>query len=336
MYLMAARQSLLGVCYQGVCRLPREQQPPMDLVLQWLGDAESISGLNRLLNDEAARLTRVFAEKGHKTAILKGQANAIFYPDPMSRQPGDIDIWVEGGKKRVMALLPDAPKPSYHHVHLPPNENGIVVEVHFRPSSGNYNPVTNYRLQRWLNREIQTVTIVEQGFCVPTMQFALMMQLAHIQRHFLGSGVGLRQICDYCQLLRAASDIDRQAIASLTDRFGLRPMAGALMWVLDTVLHMDSALMLCEPDQWRGEWLLREIMAGGNFGWYAKREQYGVWRRFFSYRRRRLHLLRFDFWEVLWQELKYWKQFFVTTPQRFKYKTLSLREFPGHRGTGTV
>lgn len=32
-------------------------------------------------------------EKGHRTAILKGQANARLYPDKYARQPGDIDIF---------------------------------------------------------------------------------------------------------------------------------------------------------------------------------------------------------------------------------------------------
>ena len=33
----------------------------------------------------------------YQTAILKGQANARLYPDKHARQPGDVDIWVEGG-----------------------------------------------------------------------------------------------------------------------------------------------------------------------------------------------------------------------------------------------
>ena len=36
------------------------------------------------------------------TFTLKGQANARLYPDKLSRQPGDIDLWVEGGYKSVV------------------------------------------------------------------------------------------------------------------------------------------------------------------------------------------------------------------------------------------
>ena len=201
LYQTAIRQSLVGVCYQGVCLLPEGSKPPVEIAMQWASEAESIKGMNELLYQEAARLTREFEEKGHRTAILKGQANARLYPDKYARQPGDIDIWVECGRESVLALLPNHPKAAYHHVHLPKNELGVTVEVHFRPSSGNFNPITNRRLQRWLKKEILSATMVEEGFCVPSIRFALVMQLAHIQRHFLGGGIGLRHVCDYYWLL---------------------------------------------------------------------------------------------------------------------------------------
>ena len=146
----AIRQSLVGIGYQGVCLLPDEKRPPLKMIKKWFFLAEAIRGRNELQNQEAARLTRLFAEKGRKTAILKGQANARLYPDKLNRQPGDIDIWVEGGRDSVMALLVETglldglskmPTALYHHVELPENERGAMVEVHFRPSSRVYNPL---------------------------------------------------------------------------------------------------------------------------------------------------------------------------------------------------
>ena len=328
LYQTAVRQSLVGVCYQGVCQLPEDSKPTVEIAMQWASEAESIRGLNELLYQEAARLTRKFAEKGRRTAILKGQANARLYPDKYARQPGDIDIWAEGGRESVLALLPNHEKPSYHHVHLPANENGVVVEVHFRPSSGNFNPITNRRLQRWLEREILSASMVEEGFCVPSVRFALVMQLAHVQRHFLASGLGLRHVCDYYWLLQYSTAEDLRVVAGLLKEFGLHHAAGALMWVIGKVLHLDSSLMLCEADSYRGEWMLREIMAGGNFGWYAERQKHNVFRRVLEGRLRHLRLMPFDFWEMLWLELRFWKAVVVTLPIRIKYRTLSLRDIP--------
>lgn len=328
LYQTAIRQSLVGVCYQGVCLLPEGSRPPAEIAIRWAGEAESIKGMNELLYHEAARLTREFEVKGRRTAILKGQANARLYPDKYARQPGDIDIWVEGGRERVLALLPNHPKAEYHHVHLPANENGVTVEVHFRPASGNYNPMTNRRLQRWLEREILSASIVEEGFCVPSVRFALVMQLAHIQRHFLSSGLGLRHVCDYYWLLQNSTAEDRQIVAGLLKDDGLHYAARALMWVLGEVLRLDKTLMLSAPDSYRGKWMLREIMTGGNFGHYAQRQQYGNLRRMCESKRRSLRLMKFDFWEVLWMEVKYLKDIARTLPTRIKYRTLSLRDIP--------
>ena len=342
-YQMAGIQSVTGVCFTASPRLPKAQQPPVELMVRWMGEAEDIRRMNELQNQEAARLTRLFTEAGRRSAILKGQANARLYPDRLSRQVGDIDIWVEGGKKGVVALLMELglvtelgstsvdgkPTASYHHVHLPPTKDHIVVEVHFRPSSGNFNPFTNRRLQRWLEQEIaSSCQPVDEGFNVPSVRFALMMQLSHIQRHFLVVGIGLRQICDYYWLLKNSTDEDRREVASHLSSFGLRYTASALMWVLGEVLHLDEDLMLCPPDSYRGEWMLREIMAGGNFGHHAGREKHGTLRRVLAGRLRHLKLMRFDFWEEFWVEVNFCKAVITTLPTCIKYRTLSLRTIP--------
>ena len=342
-YQMAGIQSVTGVCFTAFPRLTKAQQPPVELMVRWMGEAEDIRRMNELQNQEAARLTRLFTEAGRRSAILKGQANARLYPDRLSRQVGDIDIWVEGGKKGVVALLMELglvtelgstsvegkPTASYHHVHLPPTKDHIVVEVHFRPSSGNFNPFTNRRLQRWLEQEIaSSCQPVDEGFNVPSVRFALMMQLSHVQRHFLVGGIGMRHVCDYYWLLKNSTEEDRREVASHLSSFGLRYTASALMWVFHEVLHLDEDLMLCPPDSYRGEWMLREIMAGGNFGHHAGREKHGTLRRVMEGRLRHLKLMRFDFWEEFWVEVNFCKAVITTLPTRIRYRTLSLRDIP--------
>ena len=155
-----------------------------------------------------------------------------------------------------------------------------------------------------------------------------MMQLSHVQRHFLVGGIGLRHVCDYYWLLKNSTEEDRREVASHLSSFGLRFTASALMWVLHEVLHLDEDLMLCPPDSYRGEWMLREIMAGGNFGHHAEREKHGTLRRVMEGRLRHLKLMRFDFWEEFWVEVNFCKAVITTLPTRIRYRTLSLRDIP--------
>lgn len=343
LFHIAGQQTVIGVCYTAFSRLSKEQLPPMQLMIRWMADAEDIRLMNELQNQEAARLTQLFSEQGRKTAILKGQANAQFYPDKMSRQVGDIDIWVEGGSKSVIAMLQEMgllkelgknsldhkPIAMYHHVNLPVTKDHIIVEVHFRPSPGNLNPFTNRRLQRWLEQEIKRTTSVTTdggAFFVPSICFALVMQLAHIQHHFLQEGLGMRHLCDYFLLLKNATEEDRQAVASVIRSFGLRHTAEALMWVLGEVLHLEEEKMYCKKDPYRGEWMLRVMMAGGNFGHSAKRLKTDSDIVYFLRKHKRLlQMVPFAPSEMLFLELNCLKDLLIRIPERIRYRKLSLR-----------
>ena len=101
------------------------------------------------------------------------------------------------------------------------------------------------------------------------------------------------------------------------------------MWVLSEVLHLEPRKMIGKADSFRGQWMLRETMEGGNFGHYARRQQYSLFKRVLEDKRRRLRLTRFNFREIFWLEVNYWELILKTLPTRIKYRTLSLRDFPG-------
>ncbi len=335
------KHAISGFVFPAMVKLSEQgQKPPTDLQFEWIGLSEQLKGQNMLMNTEAARLTKIFEDEGHQTAILKGQANALLYPAPMSRQPGDIDIWVSGGKKKIVQTLlkldllkgghsrfhSDYATKIYHHIHLPPNENGIVVEVHFRPSSGNRDPFTNRRLQAFLKDEIDRDNeLTEFGFRVPSLTFALIMQLAHIQRHFMTTGVGMRQVIDYYYLLRKWR-MENEELRVDWNSFGLHHIAGALMWVLHEKLGLEEKYLISSMDEKRGKMLLAVIMEGGNFGHYSHFLQEG-----FSitgslkYRLKKYELLKFDARETIWGEINYFGKFITSIPERIRRRSWTLR-----------
>lgn len=330
-YEQADRQTLLGVVFSAVKKLSAEKLPPREILFQWSSEAETLAGLNSLMNREAARLTKLFESRGRRTVVLKGQANARLYPDPLSRQPGDIDIWVDGGKSKVLRLLKDLGFESFstrfaHHALLQNPENGIAEEIHFYPSSGNFNPVTTKRMLRFLNAELNQNELVDEGFYVPSCKFALIMQLSHIQRHYIGNGVGLRQLVDYYVLLKNSSENDRREIAPLLKSFGLHYIASAVMWLLREILNLSSELQLCEPDEKRGRKLLAEILRTGNFGMHidGPRKNWLEW-----WGRRRIRSLKNFFFnppEIVCAEMTYWVGVIKRMPARIRLRKLSLRD----------
>lgn len=319
LFEMAKRQSLLGLVYDGAKKLG--VQLPRELALNWLMRVEAIRGYNGQMNFVAVRLTQMFESLGCKSAILKGQANARLYPDPGVRQPGDIDIWVSGGKASVLRLLKkqglmDGATVSDIHAHLAKERFGVDVEVHFVPCGCNYNPFADRRMQKFLLQELDRAELVPEGFYAPSLRFAMVMQLSHIRRHFFGMGIGLRQLVDYFILIKNSTEEEREAVRPVIVASGLSHIAGAAMYVLGEVLGLEESQMLCRPDVRRGKVLLREIIADGNFGNHAKRKKGSVVMWWFKNRLRLLSLLSFDFSETLWLLLRYWGGFAFMIPTR--------------------
>lgn len=329
-YALAKQQSVLGVAYRGAEKLPAEGRPPMDLLFRWAADAEAIRGVNSLMNREAARVTQVFESAGRRTAILKGQANARLYPDPLARQAGDIDIWVEGGRKSVDELLcqlglleldPDNPNTCRHHVHLERTKDNIMVEVHYMPASGN--PYKAGKLQAFLNEEILKAELVPEGFYAPSLKFALVMQLSHLQQHFFSGGLGLRQYADYFILLRHSSAEVRQQVAAAMKRMHMVQACSAVMWVLGEVFGLEREFMLCSPCAWRGKKLLNLALKGGNFGKYILKP-HNVFVRWARDRLQALSWLPFDPPSAVCKELRYWRATISLIPLRIKRRRIAL------------
>ena len=209
LYAIAKKQCLVGILFDGIKKLPAEHVGmKKELLLQWMAESQMLENANVRLNDAAIQVSEWFRKKGFRTCILKGQGNALMYPNPYSRTPGDIDIWVEGGDKRIISFVRSISpheKACYHHIEFP-SYKGIEVEVHYRPS---------FLLCFWHNRKLQKyyervkeeqfshrVMLGEQGeIAIPTAEFNLIFQLTHIYAHLMNEGIGLRQLVDYYYVL---------------------------------------------------------------------------------------------------------------------------------------
>lgn len=149
LYRIAKKQCLVGVLFDGIKKLPAEHVGmKKELLLQWMAESQMLEKANVRLNDAAIQVSEWFRKKGFRTCILKGQGNALMYPNPYSRTPGDIDIWVEGGDKRVISFVRSISpheKACYHHIEFS-SYKGVEVEVHYRPS---------FLLCFWHNRKLQ-------------------------------------------------------------------------------------------------------------------------------------------------------------------------------------
>lgn len=275
---LAQKQTLIGITFAGIERLPQEQRPPKRILLNWHTACELIKEKNIDLNKRCIVVSKKFGKLGFRNTILKGQGLAQLYPDPTLRTPGDIDIWLEGGNEKILAYIKTCfPKcePTYHHVDFPISKD-VEIEVHFTPS-WMHSPFANRRLQRFFKEsadaQFANVVCTKEGcFPAPTTAFNRIYILLHIYRHLFQEGIGLRQLLDYYFVLeKGATEEEKEECTCMLKELGLKGFAAAVAYIMQEKLGIEREKLIVEPDRRRGEFLLNEVMTAGNFGRYDSR-----------------------------------------------------------------
>ena len=298
----AQRQAVAGILACGIERLPKEQQPPQTILLQWIGLTLQIEQRNALTTKVCGEVAGQMEKDGLRCCVLKGQANHRYYPEGMAKRRacGDVDIWTVSGERLAVSderatvngyrLSNGSVREVLEYVDAHwertglcwlhcnfKDKSGVPVEVHFHPSFFS-RPKYNKRFKSYFS-DIERCVVREtiDGVEIPVMRVEedVIYQMNHIYRHLIDEGVGLRQVLDYYWLLRRFQDscfkfqkvaIDREGIKEVISWLGMWKFAGALMYVLKELLGMPEKYLLCEPSEKDGKFLMEEILMSGNFG----------------------------------------------------------------------
>ena len=344
LFSFASKQALLGLCFDGIERLGEEypeelRQNPMgrELLMAWMGKAQQIRRQNRKVNTVASKLFSMLKKDGLRCCVLKGQGNALMYPNPYSRTPGDIDVWIDASRERIMEYAQKnfELEDDIRLQHLETSLDGVPVELHFFPCSMN-NPIYHARLQKWFRRnaDLQCSHIVglpdgAGDIAIPTTAFNVVYQLTHLYHHFFDEGIGMRQIIDYYYVV-SMLNVNCEMLTCLPKELkhlGLWKFAGAVMYVLHEALGLSEEKMIAPMDEKRGKLLLAEILNGGNFGKHFTK--YGgfmhqsMGKKYFLKIWRNMHFVRFYPAEALSEPIfRTWHFFW-----RLKHRRQSLGVF---------
>ena len=313
LYDFASKQAILGACIEGIERLGNEypyglEQNPIgkNLLMTWMGAAQQIRRQNMKVNVVASKLYSMLREDGMRCCILKGQGNALMYPNPYSRNPGDIDVWANASREQITEYAKKhfeiGEDIRYHHLET--SLDGVPVELHFFPCTMN-NPIYNARLQKWFKRnadlQCSNVVSLPDGIgeiAIPTTAFNVIYQLTHLYHHFFDEGIGMRQILDYYYVVNNDELLEiKYTLQNELKHLGLWKFARAVMYVLHDALGLSEEKMIAPMDEKRGKLLLEEILNGGNFGQhftkYGHFTQQGMAKKYFLKIWRNMHFVRY-------------------------------------------
>ncbi len=295
-FRMSGRQTVTGIVFDGICRLPEESQPSERQFAGWVVAVDMIETGNRRMNAALKELAALFAGNGLWPVLLKGQGIAALYPTPAHRECGDIDFYFSSHRPLSLPKRPssevtnDCPfdrlrdraeeiieSKGIKVSRMPDGSlsyswKGIEIEHH--PSVVDLN---SPRLKNWVKTLDNDPGFVPSslagGLWEPSPELNALLLNTHILKHAIGKGIGLRQMCDLAMAYHRMSEEEKSAERG--ERiFSLYRQAGILKW--SRLLHSflvgviglpEEELPYSERDVDYAP-LMTVVEEGGNFGQY--------------------------------------------------------------------
>ena len=304
LFEMARQQALLGVLNDAVHRLPEHQLPPPEMLKEWDAMTEKIGRIYRLHEEHVKELEELLTRMNLHGCILKGTGLARLYPNPERRMSGDIDLWIKGKRDAIIETFEEADYPVYEVVYQECKVGVFLdteVEVHFHPSKM-YNPFSNARLQRFFEKNSPIRDDVSITY--PDARFNAVFCMAHMFRHYMEGGIGLRQMMDYYYVLRELAPEDREPVMKTLKRLGMKRFTASVMTCVQFNFGLEKEYLLCAPDVKHGGKLVNDIIAMGNFGMLDPRNYHREgetkWATFLRKNRRVFSNLQHYPREIIW------------------------------------
>lgn len=242
----AHAQAVTGLLLRGLEHLPQEQLPPQPLRLRLMAETISLERASAAQVRTETDLLAFWIGKGLHPLVMKGSRAARHYLHPELRSCGDIDLFFpEDEFARAKALVPEAvTEPDGSAVFT---RDGIPVELH----------------PRYYDLPLPPEQLPPPG----SVCGELLLLSAHICKHAIGAGVGLKQLCDLARALYATEGrYDKEELRDALHRAGLLRWHRMLCSLLVRDLGLDPACCLPDFRPVPAVGLRHIVRRGGNFG----------------------------------------------------------------------
>lgn len=187
---------------------------------------------HRMLNNSVVQVVAALDAAGVPSVLLKGQALARNYPIPELRACGDVDIYVgtENYLKAcevlgAIASWKEDRCPEANVKHYDIRIGKTPVEIH-RYSDVNvskyYNEIYQAYAHEGLSQGLRIMDFAGTAVNTPADDFNAFYIFNHLWHHFMTSGIGLRQFCDWMMFLHVRKDeIDRAKLKKIIEDMNL-------------------------------------------------------------------------------------------------------------------
>ncbi|WP_149524379.1 nucleotidyltransferase family protein [Sphingobacterium hotanense] len=275
-YLMSFQQTVEGLVATAVQQLPERLLPPMELRLKWLVATSRIQKANLAMEQAIAKQYQLFKKAGIRCILQKGHGVSSYYPDPTLRKTGDIDWFFpttddyQAAKKLIVQAGAELKSSDSFSSGF---QWGRFYIEHHRRIIQLRNPFVQGKASRFVNRELaEKSQHIINGVSVeiPTGFLNLIQVNAHILKHQITYGIGLRQLCDACLLYYAyGKHIDPQELKNIYQELGMLKWSHYLHQMLVDLFHLPLENIPYPIEYFSDvQWMENYILRTGNFGFF--------------------------------------------------------------------
>ena len=126
---ISTEQGLIAWVWDGISKLPVEQQPPRLQRINWGLSAQEIWQRYEHQKEVLSEMIEICRQSDIRLLLMKGLGLSELYPKPQSRPSGDIDIYLFGDFERGNLLFSDTPCPETG-LHTSFYYKGVEIENH--------------------------------------------------------------------------------------------------------------------------------------------------------------------------------------------------------------
>ena len=278
-FKLADEQSVLGLVTAGLEHL-EGRKVEKSALRDFLEAVVYLEKRNPSMDAFVAELFRRLNGEGIQAVLVKGQGVAQCYERPHWRMSGDVDLLLdeENYQKAKAFLVPQA-----ENVHEQPNDR-LHLGMHIGPWSVELHGTLRTSMSARVNEVIDSVqrdTLAcyqvrywrDCGIDIqlPEPTNDAIFIFTHFLNHFFVSGLGVRQVCDWCRLLWTFREtIDTERLEGYVRQMGLVSEWKAFATYAVDYLGMPAeAMPLYDPAaRWsrKARRLNAFMLKTGNFG----------------------------------------------------------------------
>lgn len=192
---------------------------PREVKIPWLAEFEKACRWHRYQQEVQQDIIDTMQKHGIETLVLKGTHLSQYYPQPETREFGDLDLYFydrhdEADRVAREVLKVEVSNDAHHHSKY--NYRGVTVESHYDFLNTHYPPS---------NRRFETL-LKEQA---PSPTFEVLFLLRHMAGHFAASRITLRDLVDCVLTYKTLKKkVDWSLVNKTIEDFGMTDFVAAL------------------------------------------------------------------------------------------------------------